>query len=653
VGLVRRTLIALGLAAAALSLFLATSGGFVLVTPIGRLFLRSPVRSAAVAALALAAAAYLARRAFRRDTALVLAGMRQAGGWLAILVAGVTLTAGIAFSSRVAAGSDSYGYVSQALLWRSGSLVQEEPLARDVPWPHATFTLTPLGYRPAEMPPRILPTYPPGLPLLMAVADALGGFDAMFIVVPLMGGLAVLLTYALGRHLAGVGTGLAASLLLATHPSFTFQLLQPMSDVPATALWVAVALLAIGGHARRALLAGLVASGAILVRPNLAPLAIIVCAWLVGPRLIARAARSTARRGMAGGRHTGAPPRADLSLASEPPPSSRLPTRDAGPASSRARLEAMPIATPALWFGLGLLPGILALLAVNWHVSGHPLVTGYGNAADFYSPRHILPNLSRYPGWLAATHSWVVLGAAAAAPWFVVSPWRRLDRLATSGSTLMWLAVVGSYLPFLVFGDWTFLRMLLPGFPFALVLGCAALLRLASAVPRPWGVLGAGALVVALCGSQFAAAVTLGVFDVRAGQARYVAVADHLASTTAPDAIVLAFHHSGSIRLYAGRTTVRWDILEPRWLDPLIAWCRQEGREVLLALDAEEEDTFRQRFAGVSTFAALDWPARAETLPRGWARVFAPADRALYLAGTTVPLHRLDLTDRRGIRLMP
>jgi hypothetical protein len=639
--LFRRALIAFGLAAAALALFLAASGGFLLTTPVGRVSARSPIPAAVIAVLALLAAAVLGRRAWSEDLARVLVWLRRRAFVLAVLLALLTVATGLALSSRVAAGSDSYGYVSQALLWRDGSLLQEEPLATVVPWPHATFTLTPLGYRPSDIPGVIVPVYPPGLPLLMAGAHAIGGFEAMFLVVPLMGGAAVLLTFGLGRRLAGVGTGLAASALLATHPTFVFQLLQPMSDVPATALWAAVALIALKAGARGALLAGLFASLAVIVRPNLVPLAAVTGAWLIHRRF------AQAPHHPCPGREVGAPP--SRAAGSD----ERLTLSRSGPPIGFRRRTGGLAAAPALWFALGLVPGVALLLGVNWHLSGHPLVTGYGDAADFYAIGHVPQNLSGYVTWLADTHGWVVLAAPVAAAWFVLAPWRGLGRPAVIWLALLWLLVVGSYLPFLVFGDWSFLRMLLPGFPFALVLGTAAVVRLASLCSREWGALGAAALVAALCGLHVAVAQRAGVFDVSASQGRYRAVADHVAASTASDAIVLAHHHSGSIRLYAGRTTVRWDVLEPHWLDPLIEWCRLHGREVWLVLDVEEEDAFRRRFDGASTLAALDWPPRADTMPRGHARVYAPPDRADYLAGRAVVPHLLDLTDRRSTRLTP
>jgi 4-amino-4-deoxy-L-arabinose transferase-like glycosyltransferase len=84
------------------------------------------------------------------------------------------------------------------------------------------------------LPGGIVPTYPPGLPLVMAAAQRLAGEGAVHAVVPLQGGVAVWLTFLLGRRLGGARAGLAAALLLASSPVFLAAAVRPMSDLPAT-----------------------------------------------------------------------------------------------------------------------------------------------------------------------------------------------------------------------------------------------------------------------------------------------------------------------------------------------------------------------------------------------------------------------------------
>src|SRR5438045_4061780 len=117
-----------------------------------------------------------------------------------------------------------------------------------MPWPLADWTFAPLGYRPAPTRGFIVPIYPPGLPLLMAVFQQMTDRDAVFYVVPLLGALAVWAAGRLGSILHGPLTRALAAMLLASSPTFLLQLVQPVSDVPATAWWTLALMLAVDGR---------------------------------------------------------------------------------------------------------------------------------------------------------------------------------------------------------------------------------------------------------------------------------------------------------------------------------------------------------------------------------------------------------------------
>jgi hypothetical protein len=87
---------------------------------------------------------------------------------LALALALLTAVLGLRFGTFAASGADSYGYVSQADLWLRGTPIVDEPLASEAPWRNAVWTLAPLGYRPGDVRGTMVPTYPPGLPLVMA-----------------------------------------------------------------------------------------------------------------------------------------------------------------------------------------------------------------------------------------------------------------------------------------------------------------------------------------------------------------------------------------------------------------------------------------------------------------------------------------------------
>lgn len=73
----------------------------------------------------------------------------------------------------------------------------------------------------------------------------------------------------LGRRLDDEIAGATAAGLLACSPNFLYQNVPPMSDVPATALWLVVAIACIRDDDRGAVAAGIAASLAILTRPDL------------------------------------------------------------------------------------------------------------------------------------------------------------------------------------------------------------------------------------------------------------------------------------------------------------------------------------------------------------------------------------------------
>src|SRR5262249_10864880 len=110
------------------------------------------------------------------------------------------------------------------------------------------------------------------------------GMCALYMVVPLAGGALVFATYWIGRRLGRPWVGLGAAWLVATSPTLLYMVVQPMSDVPAAAAWAIAAARVLGGTAASPALGGIAAGAAIVVRPNLAPLAIPLAFWIVRRR---------------------------------------------------------------------------------------------------------------------------------------------------------------------------------------------------------------------------------------------------------------------------------------------------------------------------------------------------------------------------------
>jgi hypothetical protein len=82
--------------------------------------------------------------------------------------------------------------------------------------------------------------------------------------------------------------------------------------------------------------------------------------------------------------------------------------------------------------------------------------------------------------------------------------------------------------------------------------------------------------------------------------------------------------HSGTIRYYAGRDTIRTDVLDPRWLDRAVAWLAGQGRHPYILVEDWEKPLFVARFAGSTA-------GRLETAPvLAWQSVHQPGSVWLY-----------------------
>ncbi len=511
------------------------------------------------------------------------AGPRIAPG-IAAAVAIATLAAGLRWGTFVVGGSDSHCYVGQAQMFAAGRLSLDPPIPGPVPWPDAAATFVPAGFTPmARGGGKSVPMCPAGLSLLMAVALMMVGEWGLFLVVPMLGAAAVWWTYALGRDLDGPASGLVGAVLTACSPIVLYQLVQPMSDVPAMAWWTGALAAAVRG---RPALAGLAVSAAIMTRPNLAPLAVVpaALAWWQTP--------------VAGG--------------------------------TRNRLVRLA------WFASGAVPGVLAVAWIQNAMYGSPFSTGYGGMQALFSSGRVAANLERYPAWLVETHTPIV-ALALAAP-IVVR--RKREALLL---LLFALGVLAAYLPYVVFEEWWYLRFLLPGLPVLFVLlGCVAAWgasRLPALARAPVLVL----VVAALGATWLHTADQRLVFTLKALEQKYAVAGRYVATRVPPRAVVIAGLESGSVRYYSGRPTLSWDGFQPAWLDPAIEALRERGYAPYLALDASEEDAFRRHFHGRSRFAALDWPPAAQV---GIAvRLYDLGDRARYLAGE--PVHTVRLWPER------
>jgi hypothetical protein len=590
----------------------AVTGGFKVYLGGFRFSSQSWERPATIAAIGAAAVAAAARARIAAASTHLGARAQSSRGssWIVLLAAIWTLSVGIGFGTFASGGADSYGYVAQARLLAHGRLTDTIPVSREYQWPDVEYTLTPLGFTKGKSPGVMAPLYPPGLPLLLA-PFSLVSEQAIYVVVPIFGVLLIWATSRVGALCGDGAAGAWAALFLAVSPTFLYQVVQPMSDVPCAACWLAALIIASRASTSGSFGSAALCSLAILIRPNLAPLALIV--GFVASSSEGLRPLDSPTRSLAGARQ----PRT---------------AREGSLARSFAGVwtwlnETSPVAVASnssmrmrrtLSFIAGIVPGLAALGWIQFVRYGSPFASGYGTASNVFALEYVVPNLSRYPLWMTKSHTpfiWVWL----LAPLWIVrrSQNQRFAWSALALSVAVWLA----YLPYLFFqpNEWFYTRFLLPAIPIMIFFSTASVLagiRALSAVWRPPAAV--LALLVGITSLHYAQRNH--VFDLRHLEHKYPLTGEFVRTRMPTNAFVLAAQHSGSIRYYANRPTLRWDLLSPTRLDQALATVRAQGYEPLLVVDTGEYDDFRGRFSASGQQAVQQLTPLAVL---GDARVFA------------------------------
>lgn len=525
--------------------------------------------AAAVAAVAWLWSAWHAR-AVASDLQALGRVLETRGRPMAAAIAGLVLAAAVGFSTFSAAGADASGYLSQSAMWAKLATRVPDPLVLIPGWPLAPGATAPLGWRAALETGWQVPTYAPGLPWLMALPHALAGTTGAVLVVISSAAVTVWATGAVAGQLGGGMAALIAAALIATSPTFLSHAFQPMSDVPVTAAWTACWLLV----ARRAPGgAGAAAAIAVLIRPNLAPLAAVP--WVV-----------TTLDGDRPGRWG----------------------------------RAVRFATPVAAAGL-------AIAVLQWHWYGSPIRSGYGSASELFALANLGPNARLYAAWLWEAESPLVFVVALSTCLWGFSPLSKrgsssdYPRGVAAGLVGFAGAVTLAYLVYAVFEVWSYLRFLLPAMAIAAALSGAVIARALRVAPPAWTGPAALALVLASSALNLHTARQLGAFRLAEVNARAREAGDRLSRVLPQNAVLLAGEQSGSMRYATGRPVVRWEGLDAEMLSAVLAVLKSQGFEPWWVLDQFEEAGVRTRFSGMPE-AALDWPPEVEAGPlmrtRAW-----------------------------------
>ena len=453
----------------------------------------------------------------------------RAGAGAPLLLAALLALGVLLFTHATGAvgGSDSAGYANAARDLLDGHIVStiDGParLSLEARWDPI---FTPLAHQPGPRPGTMVPYYPPGFPLHLALAALLGGWPtALLAVSPAAGVLFAALVFVLCREL-GLSRPFAAAgaAILAAWVVFLFQAVQPMSDMTA-GLWSTASLVAALRARRRAAwaaVAGMAFGLAVLVRPSNALLL------------------------------------AGLAFA--------LPWR----------VRELGL------FAAGGLPMAGFFAAWNQTAFGSPLKTGYTSQfAAEWSFSHFGPRVARYGSWLVEQLSPLVpLGGLA-----VVA-----DRRVSARDRAMLVSWFGAILLFYCFwgpsDHWAYGRYLLPAVP-ALIGGFLLVLRDLSAPIADSRLRAAAVGAVLACVLVLEVRAHRHRHPLDVGRTQIVfpeacrAVADRAGEAPA---LVVSMELSAALRFYTAALPVRWDVISPEDFATLRARAQARGFRLFAVL---------------------------------------------------------------------
>ncbi|HZZ20230.1 MAG TPA: hypothetical protein VFE25_12710 [Opitutaceae bacterium] len=409
----------------------------------------------------------------------------------------------------VPGGSDTSGYFNEAHLLSHFRIHEPTRALPGLPAESAPpYLYVPLGFRPAPgMPGVLVPTYPPGLSLLIIPAAWTVGWrhaGDLILILHSLGGLVLL--YVLGREF-GLSTywSLAGSALLAVSPLYLHMSLWAMSDIPAMtwALAAAVASWKSRSRASWALAAGLCAGIGFLVRPSnfliAAPMLVLIGA------------------------------------------------------SPRRLLLAI----------LGGIPCLAAWMAINHAAYGGYLQSGYGAIGEEFHRNLVAGTLRFCAIWMP-----IAVGPIVVLTPLVLLALAKRTRVALA--LLAWVVVyVAFYLPYRwTHEDWWFLRFLLPAVPAFILSGLIGLetmnaTTLASPRGRPLAII---LIVMFVCSAKFSVyqIERFHALSIGRGEEKYGRIGDWLKANVPEDAALIAMQYSGSDYYFSHYVVIRADELTPQ-----------------------------------------------------------------------------------------
>jgi len=395
-------------------------------------------------------------------------------------------------------GPDSSGYMNEARMFAAGQLKVPVTPLQTMKLPISfTHCFTPLGFLTSTKG-RMVPSYPPGLPVHFAIAGKLFGWTrAPYVLVALLATLSLVVMFGIAREL-GLSRiwSYVAAMILASVPIVLSSAVQPMSDDVAM-FWALVAMycaLRSQRNASFAIFAGIALGVGVWVRPT------------------------------------------NLLLA--------LPMA-----------LAMRFRWPLLWrTAVGALPIGLALAWYQKVQFGSALRTGYGTAGEMLQASIIAKCAPHHFLWLVKTMSpLAILGL------FVVVADKRVDRW-TRVLLPIWIGIFFAfYMAYDICSDWWDTRFLLPGLPALILASILVLQRIATTRVRS---IIAAVLALVMLITPITMARKLRVFGYGKGEQQWPRWVNWAESKLPPDSLLIGGIFCGAFYYYSGRYMVRWDQLE-------------------------------------------------------------------------------------------
>ena len=235
---------------------------------------------------------------------------------------------------------------------------------------------------------------------------------------------------------------------------------------------------------------------------------------------------------------------------------------------------------------------VLAVVAIqaglNVYMYGSPVASGYGTASHMFelSMARLSANASNFGKWLTYSHTplfWLMWPAAL----LVLRREPRAWQLSAVAA-----AAAAPYMFYIVFDDWESSRFLLPAIALVIVLVAGALAKYARMPALAFFLI---ALACAAASHRFLERE--GIYRLATLEAKYALTGEWFRNNTSERAVVLASLHSGTIRMYGDRQSIRWDQIPQSALGETVQRLVAAGYEPYLALDLPSEPPlFEERF---------------------------------------------------------